>query len=115
MAASNFLVSLLCFSTDLMESAGLEREDCLESLMPLIRGTLKNAQVKGVPAALTGPVERGDLATIGAHMKTLAETRPDLAEKYAVLCRITVEAACRKGSIDQTTAGEILKLIGGRG
>lgn len=114
-AASNFLVSLLCFSADLMESAGLGREDGLEALMPLVQGTLKNARSKGVPAALTGPVERGDVATVRAHMDALAAICPDLERKYAAFCGITIEAAARKGSIGQAAAEEMKKAIAGKG
>lgn len=105
-AASNFLVSLLSLSVDLMEKTGMDRKTALEALMPLIDGTLKNARAQGLPQALTGPVERGDTHTVHTHLETIRALCPELEEKYQVLTGMTIEAALRKGSINEQKAAE---------
>ena len=105
-AASNFLVSVLCLSVDLMEKTGMDRKTALDALMPLIDGTLKNARTEGLPQALTGPVERGDTHTVHTHLDAIRALCPELEEKYQALTGMTIEAALRKGSISEQEAAE---------
>ena len=108
-AASNFLVSLLCLSVDLMEKTGMDRKTALEALLPLIDGTLKNARTQGVPQALTGPVERGDADTVHTHLIAIRALCPELEEKYQALTGMTIEAALRKGSISEQDAAALFR------
>lgn len=50
-------------------------------LGPLVRAALANTLRDG-RAALTGPVARGDSATLARHLRALAGVDPDLAEAY---------------------------------
>ncbi|MFL0181759.1 MULTISPECIES: Rossmann-like and DUF2520 domain-containing protein [unclassified Mycobacterium] len=50
-------------------------------LGPLVRAALANTLRDG-RAALTGPVARGDSATLARHLGALADVDPDLAEAY---------------------------------
>jgi len=50
-------------------------------LGPLVRAALANTLRDG-RAALTGPVARGDSATLARHLRALAAVEPDLAEAY---------------------------------
>ncbi|WP_024442361.1 Rossmann-like and DUF2520 domain-containing protein [Mycobacterium sp. UM_WGJ] len=50
-------------------------------LGPLVRAALANTLRDG-RAALTGPVARGDSATLARHLRALAAVSPDLAEAY---------------------------------
>ncbi|WP_046301922.1 DUF2520 domain-containing protein [Mycobacterium sp. UM_Kg27] len=50
-------------------------------LGPLVRAALANTLRDG-RAALTGPVARGDSATLDRHLRALAAVSPDLAEAY---------------------------------
>ena len=50
-------------------------------LGPLVRAALANTLRDG-RAALTGPVARGDAATLAAHLAALRGVNPDLAEAY---------------------------------
>ncbi len=108
-SASNFLVTILSLSVDLMEQTGMDRVTALDALMPLITGTLQNARADGVPRALTGPVDRGDAATIAAHLEAIRRKCPDLEEKYVTLTEMTIEAALRKGSITKEAAAALSK------
>jgi predicted short-subunit dehydrogenase-like oxidoreductase (DUF2520 family) len=75
--ASNHLVALL---------GQVERVSPVpfEALLPLIRATLDNVAALGASDALTGPVQRGDAATVRAHLDSLP---PDERETYRALAR----------------------------
>ncbi|MGN6379418.1 MAG: DUF2520 domain-containing protein [Gaiellales bacterium] len=80
--ASNYLVTLTHVAAGLMERAGLEREQALAALAPLQQRTLELA---GRPP--TGPIARGDAATVAAH---LAAIGPALDPLYRELGRATL-------------------------
>lgn len=62
--ASNYLVTLLQEAKSLLDLCG---DIPTEALMPLVRGTVDNFAAKGFEA-LTGPIARGDTATVEAHL-----------------------------------------------
>lgn len=68
---SNHLVGLLDLGLSLMRQAGLNDEEGLEALLPLIRRTVNNSSA-GPDQALTGPIERGDVGTVRAHLQSLS-------------------------------------------
>ena len=110
--ASNYLVALLEAALRLFEKAGIPRGEAAEALGRLARGTADNIASVGVPAALTGPIERGDAETIRRHAEALAEHAPELAGLYADLGRLTVEVAKAKGTIDDGGAGRVTAALG---
>jgi len=59
----------------------------LQALGPLIRATAHNIARKGLPDAITGPLKRGDVGTIAAHLNRLA-ANPDADAVYRLLSRI---------------------------
>ena len=113
--ASNALVALLEGALRLFEEAGVDRAAALGPLASLSEGTLANVRSVGIPAALTGPVERGDAATVRRHVEALADGAPKLAEAYAALGRLTVEVAEAKGSIDGKAADALRSALGESG
>jgi predicted short-subunit dehydrogenase-like oxidoreductase (DUF2520 family) len=69
---SNDLTALLALGSDLLRSIGLGERDALAALGPLARGTIAQAESRGLGAALTGPVVRGDIETVAMHLRALA-------------------------------------------
>jgi predicted short-subunit dehydrogenase-like oxidoreductase (DUF2520 family) len=65
--ASNHLVALLGQVDRLADAAGVPSE----AFAPLVRTTVDNAFSRGPAAALTGPVARGDVATVAAHLDAM--------------------------------------------
>lgn len=55
-------------------------------LEPLLTAALDNTLRSG-PAALTGPVARGDAAAVAAHLEALEEADPQLAVAYRAMSR----------------------------
>jgi len=62
--ASNYLVTLVAAACRALGEAGVPEEDRLPALLPLVQGTVDNLRQLGIPAALTGPIARGDADTV---------------------------------------------------
>jgi predicted short-subunit dehydrogenase-like oxidoreductase (DUF2520 family) len=91
--ASNFLVTLQAAAETIAGGAGLEPEQARALLAPLVRQTLENVAQLGPEAALTGPVARGDEATVAAQRAAIEETAPQLLGLFDELVRRTRELA----------------------
>ena len=79
--AANFLVTLEGAAERLAATAGVPRE----LLVPLARAALENWAAKGAEQALTGPVARGDEATIARQRAAIEERAPDLLDAFDAL------------------------------
>lgn len=77
--ASNFLVTLYRAAARSVEQAGAPPE----ALVPLMRRTIENN------FELTGPIARGDWATVEAHLTVLAKELPDLVPFYRAMAEAT--------------------------
>jgi len=103
-AASNYLVAVEALAARLAEAAGIPSRDALRALLPLVRGTV------GLPGALTGPVARGDAATLRAHRRALREVDPALDASYAALGRLALRVALEAG-LDPRRARETARAL----
>jgi predicted short-subunit dehydrogenase-like oxidoreductase (DUF2520 family) len=77
--ASNYLVTLHAVAAELFRAAGAPPE----GLAPLMRRTIDN------DFELTGPIERGDWATVEAHRRAIRAAKPELEPLYDVLAEAT--------------------------
>jgi predicted short-subunit dehydrogenase-like oxidoreductase (DUF2520 family) len=77
--ASNYLVTLRRAAGSLLEAAGAPPE----ALDPLMRRTIENG------FELTGPISRGDWATVDAHVAAIRAERPQLEPMYVTLAETT--------------------------
>jgi predicted short-subunit dehydrogenase-like oxidoreductase (DUF2520 family) len=87
--ASNYLVVLATIAERLMMDAGLSEDAARSGIRALMTGTLANVSAEG-PAALTGPIARGDVATVRAHLAALP---PEARPLYVALGRVALELA----------------------
>ena len=87
--ASNYLVTLEAAAERIAGAAGLSPEDARDLLAPLVRRTVDNWASLGPHAALTGPVARGDEATIARQRAAIADAAPDLVPLYDLLTEQT--------------------------
>ena len=109
--ASNYLVTLLDLSLNLIRQAGVPADEAFRSLKPLIDGTLSNIEKLGVHDALTGPIARGDIQTIENHILEIGSETPHLLPLYKILGLYTVEIAKGKGTLSDTVCGSLKKLF----
>jgi predicted short-subunit dehydrogenase-like oxidoreductase (DUF2520 family) len=110
-AACNLGAAMIDLGLALFARAGIDRTEGAAALLPLLRGTLDNVERVGFPAALTGPVARGDLETVRAHLESLRSAAPDLLTPYAAGSAYAVRIALRKGSISEADAARLLDLL----
>ncbi|HEY8141459.1 MAG TPA: DUF2520 domain-containing protein, partial [Kofleriaceae bacterium] len=108
--ASNYLVVLLAAASELLTEVGIAPEQASEALSALAEGTLANLRERGPDAALTGPIRRGDRATVERHLAALS-TRPDLAQLYRTLGRRAVALARRAPDPAPTEALDAVEAL----
>jgi predicted short-subunit dehydrogenase-like oxidoreductase (DUF2520 family) len=87
--ASNFLVTLQAAAESIAAGAGLEREEARALLLPLVRQTVENVAELGPEAALTGPIARGDEATVESQRAAVEQVAPELLGLFNELARRT--------------------------
>lgn len=85
--ASNFLVALEESAAELLAAAGVD-EDARELLAPLALRSAANWSENGAEA-LTGPIARGDEATVERHRAAIAELAPELEKMYEAMVERT--------------------------
>jgi len=83
--ASNLLVTLEAAAERMAAAAGAPRE----LLVPLVRTTVENWAALGPARALTGPVARGDEATVARQRAAVADRAPDLLPVFDALVAAT--------------------------
>jgi predicted short-subunit dehydrogenase-like oxidoreductase (DUF2520 family) len=88
--SAGLLVALADAATAALEEAGLERAVALESLLPLMRSALRGVEARGLEKGLTGPVVRGDVAVVQAHLEALPA---ELGSLYRLLSRRALKLA----------------------
>jgi predicted short-subunit dehydrogenase-like oxidoreductase (DUF2520 family) len=109
--ASNYVVTLLKLATDLWLRLGYDRATALQALMPLLRGAVNNLDTLGLPAALTGPVARGDVDIVRRHLEALADGAPEALDAYRVLGIETLPVALARGGLDDDAAMALRALF----
>jgi predicted short-subunit dehydrogenase-like oxidoreductase (DUF2520 family) len=110
--SSNYLVTLIKLATDLWGSFGVSREQAIQALIPLLKGTINNIENLSVPNALTGPIARGDVGTVQIHLDTLKQTSPGMIPVYCELGLQTVKVALAKGKISEQQVKELESILG---
>jgi predicted short-subunit dehydrogenase-like oxidoreductase (DUF2520 family) len=110
LAAGGF-VALLDAIAVLGRVAGLDEAGSLAIYGPLIEGTLANARALGIQAALTGPMTRGDIGTLEAHLDTLRERAPSVLDLYVAAGVREVEMAEARGALAPEVATKMRDVL----
>lgn len=93
---ANHLVTLVTEAMELLGAAGAD--DPAATLRPLLTAALDNALDHG-DAALTGPIVRGDVNTVRAHLEGIAASAPTTMASYVALGRATLGRAVTDGRV----------------
>lgn len=104
---SNYTVTLAAVAAKLAREAGVPADAASRIFLPLLAGTLKNLELLGPASALTGPIRRGDVGTIEAHLAALSA---DDRRLYATLGLRAVELA-REAGLDEARAGALASRL----
>lgn len=88
--ASNYIVTLSQQALDCLLESGVEEKIAMPLTLNLMRSTLTNLEhTLSSKAALTGPIQRGDLTTIKKHLETFTDNQK--RELYQLLGQATLE------------------------
>ena len=93
-AASNYLTTVECLAEQLAALVGLERAD----LLPLVRSAVDTWGERGARAALTGPVARGDDATVATQRAAVSDSAPEQLPLWDALVNATRALARSRAS-----------------
>jgi predicted short-subunit dehydrogenase-like oxidoreductase (DUF2520 family) len=97
--ASNFLVTLQSAAERVAGAAGIAPADARVLLAPLVRSTVDNWAARGPADALTGPVARGDHATVARQRDAVDHHAPDLLPLFDELVRCTAALAGEEAGV----------------
>jgi predicted short-subunit dehydrogenase-like oxidoreductase (DUF2520 family) len=106
---SNYLVTLVDYGLAMYEAIGIDRGIAYKALYPLIRGTVENLKHMDTKEALTGPISRGDIATVKAHLEAVDDQ--DIEKFYRFLGYATVQMAKEKPGTDIKKLGKLEELL----
>ncbi len=96
LAAGGF-IALLDAIAELGAAAGLDEAGSLAIYGRLAEQTLGNARAVGIANALTGPMTRGDVGTLVAHLEALRRHAPAVLPLYVAAATREVVLAERRG------------------
>src|SRR4051794_21081175 len=105
---ANHLVTLVAQSMELLRASGAS--DPAGTLRPLLSAALDNALAYG-DAALTGPIVRGDVETVRAHLADVASTEPTTLDSYVAMARATVGRAVADGRLLPIRAAKLERIL----
>jgi predicted short-subunit dehydrogenase-like oxidoreductase (DUF2520 family) len=109
--AANYFMVLIDLALHIMEDLGETQEDAYEAFLPLMVGALQNIETFGVADSLTGPISRGDAATIERHLEALKTLRPEIRDIYQTLGTEAVQIALRAGKITKEKAQKLRQIL----
>jgi predicted short-subunit dehydrogenase-like oxidoreductase (DUF2520 family) len=104
--ASNYVVALADMAQSLLVQA-------LPALIPLLNSVVQNLAQLGLPGALTGPVERGDVSSVEQHLKILETRAPEILEMYRLVGVDVLRLAREKSNLDAAVVARLEALFSG--
>ncbi len=91
--AASFTLCVLAECISLWRTLGLQDDEALHALLPLVTSAIDTARDKGLVNALSGPVARGDTGIVEQHLAVLEKHGGDHAALYALLTRRAIVLA----------------------
>ena len=89
--ASPLVVALMASLEQVARAAGVRQHDIKPVMAPLLLQTLRNYLRHNAAAAFSGPLARGDVATVRKHLEEL-KPLPDARAVYVALARAVVRS-----------------------
>jgi predicted short-subunit dehydrogenase-like oxidoreductase (DUF2520 family) len=110
----NYLAALIEQALRAHECAGIPRSISLAALEPMVRETVDAVFGRGPARALTGPISRGDVSTVGRQLAALERWDRTAAELYRGLGLLAVELAQSDGRIDAAGVADLRRTLAAR-
>lgn len=86
-------VALAHRAVEVLCRLGMGRRPAAATVAGLLRTVAANVESVGLPGALTGPVARGDLKTIGRHRRALAKLDRSALRAYDAIAPVVVRTS----------------------
>jgi len=108
--ACNCFTALIDAAVETLSAAGVQPGEALEALEAIVAATRENIFELGPGNALTGPILRGDAATVRRHLAALERAPASVAGLYRAAGLQTLTIARRRG-LPEDTARRIERLL----
>jgi predicted short-subunit dehydrogenase-like oxidoreductase (DUF2520 family) len=109
--ACNYLVALIEAALRAHEQAGIPRAASLKALEPMVRETVDAIFDKGTARALTGPISRGDAATVKRQLAMVRDWDRAMGDLYRGLGLLAVALAESDGRLDAGRAADLRNAL----
>jgi len=109
--ASPLLLATLVTAEQVARRAGISAASARRKMLPIVRQTVANYAALGPAGAFSGPIVRGDAATVRKHLAALKDN-PDLREAYRALARVALRylpARNRAGTVASLQSSAVRK------
>ena len=106
--ASPLVIALMASLEQVALAAGIRKQDIKAIMVPLLWQTLHNYLKHDAAAAFSGPLARGDVATVQKHLEELKKL-PQAQEVYVALARAALKNLPVKNR--RELEGVIIKLV----
>ncbi len=105
---ANGAAALAAQAVSVLVASHVPASEAPKMLGPLLRSVAENVEKLGFPAALTGPVRRGDPSAVERGATTLASRTPDVLPLYraSILAQVPIARALGEVSKDSLDAIE---------
>jgi predicted short-subunit dehydrogenase-like oxidoreductase (DUF2520 family) len=108
---ANGAAALAAIGEELLVVAGVPRRDAPKMLGPLLRSVAENVEALGFPAALTGPVRRGDAGAIGRQIDLLNEKLPSSVGLFIAAGEAQLPLARKIGDAPAASFDEVAAVL----
>ena len=107
----NYLAALIEAALRAHEKAGIPRVASLKALEPLVRETVDAIFEQGPARALTGPIARGDIATVKHQLAMVEDWNAGMGALYQGLGLLAVALAETDGKLDARRAAALRAVL----
>ncbi len=109
--SSGYLLALIDAAATRVAAGAADPALLRRAFLSLAESALRNAGRSGLEAALTGPILRGDLVTLAAHLSGLTALPPGWKRLHRTLAGHTLSLALRSRRITPSQALRIRRLL----
>ncbi len=108
---ANGAAALAAIGEELLVASGVPRKDAPKMLGPLLRSVAENVESLGFPAALTGPVRRGDAGAIERQLDLLKKRLPAALPLFIASAWAQIPLARALGDAPATSFDELEQVL----
>jgi predicted short-subunit dehydrogenase-like oxidoreductase (DUF2520 family) len=109
--SSGYLLALIDAAATRIAAGSTPGARFRDALLGLAESTVRNARKAGLATSLTGPIPRGDIIAVRAHLASLRRLPPEWSILHAILARHTLNLALRSRRLSPAAARRLRQLL----